>query len=164
MTLDEIKDRVMFQTNNDSEDVGDYMPHLVDYINDGYDRLVNAWAKTHCGTEDWPWLQEAPEPDTPETDVTVEVTEEATEEVIEEETEPWTLDIPKTPEWTHKYLADWATWLVYRNGNPQKQQRGIPFRNAFEEILSQIRGEGGADGMNEDGTRKLYKFFRNIPR
>ena len=47
MTLGEIKDQVMFQTNNDAEDVGDYLPHLIDYINEGSDRLLNAWSKTH---------------------------------------------------------------------------------------------------------------------
>ena len=141
MTLAEIKSRVMFQTNNDDEDVGDYLPHLVDYINDGYDRLVFAWADNHCGGEDWPWLQEpANESDTSG------------------------VDVPKTPEWTHKYLADWATWLVYRNGNPQKQQRGTAFRYAFEEMLSKIRDMGGMNGMNEDGTLKKYKNFINIPR
>jgi hypothetical protein len=61
-------------------------------------------------------------------------------------------------------LCDWATWLVYRNGNPQIQQRGFYFRSAFEEIVSQILSEGGADGLNEDGTNKQYKYFINIPR
>ena len=141
MTLAEIKSRVMFQTKNDDEDVGDYLPHLVDYINDGYDRLVFAWAQTHCGSEDWPWLAEP--------------------EVGEEESG---VDVPKTPEWTHKYLADWATWLVYRNGNPQKQQRGYAFRNSFEEMLSKLQGSGGMNGIDENGNQIIYKNFRNIPR
>lgn len=133
MTLEQIKNRVMFQTNNDEEDVGDYLPHLVDYINDGYDRLVDAWANQHIGVTDWP--------------------------VLSQDT-----DTPLTPEWTHMYLADWATWLVYRNGNPQKQQRGYAFMNSFEEMLKKVRSEGGADGLNEDGTRRSYQFFINIPR
>lgn len=141
MTLAEIKSRVMFQTNNDDEDVGDYLPHLVDYINDGYDRLVFAWAMTHCGSEDWPWLAEP--------------------EIGEEDSG---IDVPKTPEWTHKYLADWATWLVYRNGNPQKQQRGYAFRNSFEELLAKIYGSGGMNGLDENGNQIVYKNFRNIPR
>ena len=163
MTLDEIKSRVMFQTNNDAEDVGDYMPHLVDYINDGYDRLVNVWAKTHCGTEDWPWLEEEPEPDVPDAADDTEETESEPEETAAE-SEPWTLDVPKTPEWTHKYLADWATWLVYRNGNPQKQQRGYAFRESFERMLAKVADEGGADGLDENGNRILFRKFRNIPR
>ena len=141
MTLAEIKSRVMFQTNNDDEDVGDYLPHLVDYINDGYDRLVTAWAENHCGSEDWPWLEDPAD-----------------------ENDDSGVDIPKTPEWTHRYLADWATWLIYRNGNPQKQQRGMAFRYAFEELLTKIRDMGGMKGMNDDGTMKQYKFFINIPR
>lgn len=141
MTLAEIKSRVMFQTNNDDEDVGDYLPHLVDYINDGYDRLVYAWANQHCGSEDWPWLQDPAD-----------------------ENDTSGVDVPKTPEWTHKYLADWATWLIYRNGNPQKQQRGGTFMTSFELMLSRIREMGGENGLNEDGTQKQFKFFRNIPR
>ena len=135
MTLNDIREQVMFQTNNDAEDVGDFMPSLTDYINEGYDRLVNVWAKQHVSSmsADWPALYR----DT---------------------------DIPKTPEWTHRFLADWATWLVYRNGNPQKQQRGMAFRSAFEEMLAKVAGEGGASGLNEDGTQKQFNKFINIPR
>ena len=134
MTLGEIKYQVMFQTNNDEDDIGDFEPHLIDYINDGYDRLVKAWDKTHIrfNADTYPRLDE----DT---------------------------DAPETPEWTHRYLADWATWLVYRNGNPQKQQRGYAFRQSFEWMLSQVADEGGAAGLNPDGSMKHYKNFYNIP-
>ena len=132
MTLGEIKDQIMFQTNNDPEDVGDYLPHLVDYINEGYDRMMNAWNKNHIPTEEYDRL-----------------------EVDSDE--------PQLPEWTHRAIADWATWLCYRNGNPQKQQRGMAYRNAFEQILAQLADEGGADGLNADGTSKQYKNFINIP-
>ena len=132
MTLGEIKDQVMFQTNNDAEDVDDYLPHLVDYINDGYDRMMNVWSKTHIPTGEYDRLEVDP-------------------------------DEPLLPEWTHRALCDWATWMIYRNGNPQKQQRGMAFRAAFEEVLSKMAGEGGEAGLNEDGTRKEYKRFRNIP-
>jgi len=133
MTLGEIKDRIMFQTNNDAEDIEDYLPYVVDYINEGYDRLMNAWNKTHVPTGDYDRLEIDP-------------------------------DEPLLPEWTHPAIADWATWLIYRNGNPQKQQRGMAFRSSFEEVLSRISDEGGENGVNEDGTRKHFKFFRNIPR
>ena len=133
MTLGEIKDQVMFQTNNDAEDIEDYLPHVDDYINDGYDRLVSAWTKNHVPQEDYPRLTEDD-------------------------------DEPNLPEWLHRYLADWATWLVYRNGNPQKQQRGMAYRYAFEEVLAKIADQGGADGLNEDGTQKRYRNFINIPR
>lgn len=133
MTLKEIKDQVMFQTNNDAEDIDDYLPHVDDYINDGYDRLVSAWTKNHVPQEDYPRLTEDD-------------------------------DEPNLPEWLHRYLTDWATWLVYRNGNPQKQQRGMAYRYAFEEVLAKIADQGGADGLNEDGTQKRYRNFINIPR
>jgi hypothetical protein len=63
----------------------------------------------------------------------------------------------------HRYLTDWATWLVYRNGNPQKQQRGLAFRESFLWLLSYVSDQGGADGLNEDGSTKQYKNFINIP-
>lgn len=132
MTLAEIKNQIMFQTNNDAEDIDDYLPHVDDYINEGYDRLVSAWTKNHIPQTDYPRLSA----DT---------------------------DVPKLPEWTHRALCDWATWLVYRNGNPQKQNRGLAFRTAFEEVLAKIVGEGGAAGLNEDGTQKRYNKFINIP-
>ncbi len=132
MTLGEIKNQVMFQTNNDEEDVGDYLPHLVDYINDGYDRLVKVWTKSH----------------TPQTGYTR----------LSADT-----DTPNLPVWTHRAICDWATWLVYRNGNPQKQSRGMAFRSAFEEVLAILSDEGGLSGLNEDGTNVQYKKFRNIP-
>ena len=56
MTLAEIKAQIMFQTNNDEEDIDDYLPHVVDYINDGYDRLVKVWTKNHAPQEEYPWL------------------------------------------------------------------------------------------------------------
>ena len=133
MTLGEIKDQVMFQTNNDAEDVGDYLPHLVDYINEGYDLLVNVWEQNHIPTEGYQRLE------------------------IDS-------DVPVLPEWTHRALADWATWLIYRNGNPQKQQRGIAYRSAFYDVMSRISDEGGASGVDSDGNRIRYKNFRNIPR
>ena len=135
MTLGEIKYHVMFQTNNDADDIGDYAPHIVDYINEAYDRLVKVWARKHTrfANVDYPRLGD----DT---------------------------DTPKTPEWTHRYLADWATWLIYRNGNPQKQNRGMAYRESFESMLAMVADEGGAAGMDEDGNPIQYKKFRNIPR
>ena len=133
MTFAEIKDQIMFQTNNDAEDIEDYLPHVNDYINDGYDRLVKVWTKSHhIPAEEYPKL-------------------------IEDE------DVPNIPEWLHRYICDWATWLCYRNGNPQKQQRGMAFRASFEEIISQILSEGGLAGLNEDGSSKQYRNFINIP-
>ena len=135
MTLEEIKNTVMFQTNNDVEDLPDFLPYLTDYINDGYDRLVSVWANTHVDESSREYF--------PLTDDS---------------------DEPLTPAWTHPYLADWATWLVYRNGNPQKQNRGMAYRESFLQMLAKISDMGGINGLNEDGSQKKYKKFINIPR
>lgn len=132
MTFAEIKAQVMFQTNNDEDDIEDYLPHVDDYVNDGYDRLVKAWNKNHIPVEGTPRL-------------------------VEDD------DVPQLPQWTHRALCDWATWLVYRNGNSQKQQRGLFFRDSFNETLAKIADEGGQDGLNPDGTSKRYTKFFNIP-
>lgn len=127
MTVAEIKAQVMFQTNNDTDDLEDFLPHLLDYINDAYDRLVYAWNEAHPGVEpmEYSWLNDDN-------------------------------DEPDLPEWTHRGLVDWATWLIYRNGNVNKQQRGMQFKNAFEELLRRIANENGAKG-------KVKNFF-NIPK
>jgi len=128
MTVEEIKNRVMFQTNNDIDDMEDYMPYLMGYINEGYDRMVYAYEKVHLS-------------DNPEDEY---------HDLVDD------MEEPALPVRMHPPIADWATWLCYRNGNPQKQQRGIPFRNAFDEFLATIRDEGKSSG----GTRQ----FINIPR
>lgn len=122
MTVAEIKNMVMFQTNNDAEDLGDFMPHLLHYINEGYEILLKAVGKPGI-SEAQPFLT---------TDTMV----------------------PDLPGWMHRALADYATWLVYRNGNPNRQQRGYAFRTAFEEVrLRAIDDTGGK-----------IRHFTNIPR
>lgn len=133
MTLSEIQEQVLFQSNNDADDLGDFTPHINDYINEGYDRIVAIWDNTHIPTEDYPLLSEDS-------------------------------DEPNIPAWTHRFIADWATWLIYRNGNPQKQNRGMAYRSAFEEMLAKLADMGGKNGLNEDGSMKKYKYFYNIPR
>ena len=115
MTFQEIKATALTQTNNDIEDIDEFLPHLDGYVNEGYDQLVVAYAGAHAGTDAYPRL--------------------ANDE-----------DAPKLPEWTHPALANWATWLLYRNGNPQKQQRGLYFKAAFEDALSRVYLEGGEKG------------------
>ena len=44
-------------------------------------------------------------------------------------------------------IADWATWRLYEVGNPQKQQRGMQYRNSFALVESRLRDEGGKDGQ-----------------
>jgi hypothetical protein len=133
MTLSEIQEQVMFQTNNDADDLGDYTPHIDDYINEGYDRIVIIWDNKHVPCTDYPRLENDS-------------------------------DTPILPEWIHRYIADWATWLIYRNGNPQKQQRGMQFKYHFEQLLSKLASAGGKNGLDENGNPIKYDKFRNIPR
>ena len=37
------------------------------------------------------------------------------------------------------------------------------YRSAFDEVIAKVIDEGGASGMNEDGSRKITRFFYNIP-
>ena len=123
----------MFQTNNDADDLGDYTPHIGDYINEGYDRIVEVWDRTHVPSENYPRLESDDEE-------------------------------PNLPAWIHRYIADWATWLIYRNGNPQKQQRGRAYWQHFEELLSKLADGGGKAGMDENGGKIKYSNFINIPK
>lgn len=133
MTLQQIQNQIMFQTNNDSDDLGDFTPYINDYINEGYDRIAIIWDNRHVPSTDYPKLSAS-------------------------------TDVPNLPEWIHRYIADWATWLIYRNGNPQKQNRGMQYKYAFEEMLGKIAGQGGKNGLDGDGNPKKYKNFINIPR
>ena len=107
MTLQEIKEQVMFQTNNDADDLGDFEPHMDDYVNEGYDLLVEAVYGTHLGEKYAPLAGNAAE--------------------------------PSLPAWMHRGLVDYATWLVYRNGNLVKQNRGVAYRAAFDQLVSKAR-------------------------
>lgn len=134
MLFGQMKNLVMHQTNNDIDDLGDFMPYLAGYLNEGYDRLVQAWEGAHAGSERYPWLER----DT---------------------------DEPKLPEWTHQTIVDWATWLMYRNGNPSKQSRGQAYREAAERTLLNIRGMLNADkGVTVTDSAKAKRYFTNIPR
>lgn len=107
MTLQDIKEQVMFQTNNDADDLGDFEPHMDDYVNEGYDLLVEAVYDTHLGEEYVPLAESNAE--------------------------------PSLPAWMHRGLVDYATWLVYRNGNLVKQHRGAAYRAAFDQLVSKAR-------------------------
>lgn len=65
-------------------------------------------------------------------------------------------DIPKLPRWTHAALADWATWRLYMNGNPQKQNRGMVYRAAYDEVFRRLHPYNEAlTGFSQ--FRNLYK-------
>lgn len=110
MTVEQIKNAVMFQTNNDTDDVGDFTPYLLDYINDGYDRLLYAYASEHTSDvadADYPRLSAE-------------------------------TDVPLVPVWAHSAIVDYATYKVYQNGNATKQNRSVQFLGAFREIQSKL--------------------------
>ena len=67
-------------------------------------------------------------------------------------------DVPDLPEYMHRAITDWATWLMYRNGNPSKQQRGLYFRQSFEKFLATIPDGGGLD----EETRTAGMRFINL--
>lgn len=124
MTLDAIKAQVMYQTNNDRDDLPDFEPHLTDYINEGYDILVMNYTDQHVASDsvDYPPLSALS-------------------------------DVPNLPEYTHRGLADYATFCVYRNGNAVKQNRGMAFYSAFLDIVGKLKYERG--GVSR-------KQFKNI--
>lgn len=127
LTVSEIKRLVMFQTNNDAEDLGDFQPFLMDYINEGYDLAAMAYAGQHVTeeSEQFPRLRHD-------------------------------RSVPELPVWLHRAIADWATWLVYRNGNSGRQKRGLPFRQTAQELLAAARA-------SENG-RQTAAYIRHIPR
>jgi hypothetical protein len=63
-------------------------------------------------------------------------------------------DEPVLPEWMHPAIADYATFLLLRNGNPQRQSRGIQFRAAYEETVARFFRDGGLVGKKS--------YFRGV--
>lgn len=114
MDLSALRQQVMFQIGSDAEDVQDFLPYLTQYINEGYDRLVMAAYGRHVSNEEDDYLPLSHDRST-----------------------------PNLPDWTHRAIADWATWLICRNGNTQRQNRGYAFRKAFEDVESRVRGVDG---------------------
>lgn len=107
MTVEELESRVIFQTNNDEDDLDDYLPYLCDYLNEAYDQLLFALSGEHLEADAYLKLDS----DTPEL----------------------------IPIWAHPALADFATWRIYRNSNPTKQQRGMQFLQSFNLIKAQVQ-------------------------
>lgn len=129
MTVNEIKRLVMFQTNNDADDLGDFHPYLMDYINEGYDQAAMAWAGQHVAEDSrqFPPLRHD-------------------------------RAVPELPGWLHRAIADWATWLVYRNGSASRQKRGVLFRQAAQELLAAARASVNGQRSAPDG------YIHHIPR
>lgn len=114
----------MFQTNNDVDDLPDFMPHLNTYINEGYDLLVESMCGQHVssGSEEYKLLADES-------------------------------DVPNLPEYAHRALADYGTYMVYRNGNAVKQNRGSVFYSMFMGVLAQLKYDGG---KGDDGKPRQF--------
>jgi len=121
VNLGEMRKQVLFQFNNDTDPADDYeyMPHINDYINAGYDLLMYAY-------------KEEPAP---------KLTHD--------------LEIPDLPDWSHRGIVDYATYLIYRNGSSARQSRGQEYLRNFYEVQQRLRETG-------PGT-KGPKHFHNIP-
>ena len=136
MTLLEIKNLILFQTNHDADELGDFMPHLNAYINDGYDRLVHAWCGEHVS---------------PDSEIYLPLRHDRS--------------MPELPEWTHAAIADWATWLIYRNGSAARQNRGTSFKISALGVLDTIRQLSDAEKkVVRTNENAQARYFRNFPR
>ena len=124
MTLKQLREHVMFQTNNDTDDLDEFQPAVDNYINEGYDRLVEVYADTHIGTTEFPVLSTI-------------------------------TDVPKIPSWAHRAIGDYATYLVYRNGNQYKQNRGERYLQMFMDVLNKLR----LYSVDENGVKKQRHFY-----
>jgi hypothetical protein len=45
---------------------------------------------------------------------------------------------PLTPAWSHRAIADYATWALSRNGSAQKQNKGAIFWDTFNLMEGQL--------------------------
>lgn len=116
MTYKEITDTVMFQTNNDVEDKEEFKIALPDYVNAGYGKLCDAF---------WGMYPTLEGPLLPlKTDS----------------------DKPNLPLYAHRAIADYASYMMYRNGNPIKQNRGLRYLQDFNEVLSRLRKDSAKIG------------------
>lgn len=70
---------------------------------------------------------------------------------------------PEVPEWTHHAIADWAAWLMYRNGSGQKQGRGLLFQRAFEDVIARVRAMTEAEKKEAEASPEEGRRFRHIP-
>jgi hypothetical protein len=111
MVVSDIKERVMFQTNNDRDDAHEYEPHLLDYINEGYDILLYEVSGVHVGDTGYPRL------------------DDNTDEPV----------AASVPEWAQNALSDYASYRICLNGNAQRQSRGMVFLASFNRIKGRLK-------------------------
>lgn len=65
----------------------------------------------------------------------------------------------KLPYWCIRGVADFATYNLYRNGNPQKQSRGDRFLQAFLDVrrMCEQYKNGGDVTVEDDGSITIGK-------
>lgn len=124
MRFGEIRDMVMTQSGNDPSDSSEYEPALSQYINEGYGNLLYEYSHERIST-----AQGAQYP------------------YLKNE-----MDVPILPEYLHRPIADYATYLIYRNGNISKQQRGNSFYAQYMKAL----GDARSDSMRGMKFTHLY--------
>ena len=112
MDFASLRAHVLYQIGQDQEDLGDFLPHLDAYLNEGYDRLVMAHAGVHVSEDSRSYMP---------------LTRDRS--------------VPRLPQWAHRAIADWAVWLIFRSGSAQKQNRGYVFRQSFETVERRLRAE-----------------------
>ena len=115
----------MHQTGSDETDLHDALPQLHRYLNDAYDQLLAAW-------EPGAHISGMGGPSPSGTAVLPLVDDE---------------DKPALPDWTHQGMVDYATSMLFRNGNAHRQLRGMPYLSAFQDVRARIFSEGGKRGM-----------------
>jgi hypothetical protein len=124
-----MKMRCMAQFGADAEDLREFLPEVEGYLNAAYNIASHLKNKKFVGGG----ADEVPR--------------------LAADT-----DIPDLPEWVHEYLCDYATYLIYRNGNQARQQRGIPFLTRWQECLALI-----AKSDVPDRFRNLYVYEPSPP-
>lgn len=135
MTFEAMMQRAIFQYNADWDDYEDYAPHVDYYVNDGYDQILYALTQYHLD----------------------EATAFKTLVVGQDDDKE-----PLVPQWTHQPICDYATYLLYRNGNPQKQNRGMLFLQRFQEALRKCQDLAGR--CTVDPETGAMSFSRNAPQ
>lgn len=131
MTLLELREHVMFQTNNDEDDLEEFQPSVDRYLNEGYDKLVEAYADAH---------------------VNATIDGEIPYPALANDA-----DVPLLPWWAHRAIGDYGAYMVYRNGNQYKQNRGERYLQMFYEVLNKLR----LYKVDENG-RKAKRHFYNL--
>ena len=188
MNLEALRARTLAQVGAEAEELAELQPQVDDYINEGYrDMLLRAYkprrTESVCaqdGRVAFSALKGVPIGgvgafvpglysltvwiDEDEKCVRVPAAPDGCVLAVRYRYLPRALsdaeDTPIMPEWTHNALADWATWRLYTNGNPHRQNRGQAFRARYEEVLRQVKPMGAL----EPGAEQFHGLYAGCVR